>query len=52
MSEFEALAEKAEKDFDLGEFARAVRACRSYRRFDEGASWPAGPTACRCAIAS
>lgn len=36
MSEFEALAEKAEKDFDLGEFARAVRACRSYRRFDEG----------------
>lgn len=36
MSEFEALAEKAEKDFDLGEFARTVRACRSYRRFDEG----------------
>lgn len=36
MSEFEALAEKAEKDFDLGDFARTVRACRSYRRFDEG----------------
>lgn len=36
MREFEALARKAEKDFDLGEFARAVRACRSYRRFDEG----------------
>ena len=36
MSEFEALAEKDEKDFDLGEFARTVRACRSYRRFDEG----------------
>lgn len=36
MNEFEALAEKAEKDFDLGEFARTVRACRSYRRFDEG----------------
>ena len=34
MREFEALARKAEKDFDLGEFARAVRACRSYRRFD------------------
>ena len=36
MNEFEALAEKAEKDFDLGDFARTVRACRSYRRFDEG----------------
>lgn len=36
MSEFEYLAEKAEKDFDLGDFARTVRGCRSYRRFDEG----------------
>ena len=36
MSEFDVLAAKAEKDFDLGEFARTVRTCRSYRRFDEG----------------
>ena len=34
MSEFDVLAAKAEKDFDLGEFARTVRTCRSYRRFD------------------
>ena len=36
MSEIDELARLAEEDFDLGDFARAVRACRSYRRFDEG----------------
>lgn len=36
MSDFDELAERAERDFDLGDFARAVRACRSFRRFDEG----------------
>lgn len=34
-------AERAEKDFDLGDFANTVRACRSYRRFDEGDPIPA-----------
>ncbi len=36
MSEIEQIAERAENDFELGDFARTVRACRSYRRFDEG----------------
>lgn len=36
MSEIDELARLAEEDFDLGDFARTVRACRSYRRFDEG----------------
>lgn len=36
MSEIEQIAEQAENDFELGDFARTVRACRSYRRFDEG----------------
>lgn len=36
MSETDELARLAEEDFDLGDFARTVRACRSYRRFDEG----------------
>lgn len=40
MSDFDELAERAEGDFDLGDFARAVRACRSFRRFDEGEPIP------------
>ena len=36
MSEIDELVRLAEEDFDLGDFARTVRACRSYRRFDEG----------------
>lgn len=36
MNEIDELARLAEEDFDLGDFARTVRACRSYRRFDEG----------------
>lgn len=36
MSEIDELARLVEEDFDLGDFARTVRACRSYRRFDEG----------------
>lgn len=36
MSEFDELAQRAERDFDLGDFARVVRECRTYRRFDEG----------------
>lgn len=36
MSEFEELARRAERDFDLGDFARVVRGCRTFRRFDEG----------------
>lgn len=36
MSEIIKIANQAENDFELGDFARTVRACRSYRRFDEG----------------
>lgn len=36
MNELEELAQTAENDFDLTDFAQTVRACRSYRRFDEG----------------
>lgn len=36
MSEFDELARRAERDFDLGDFARVVRGCRTFRRFDEG----------------
>lgn len=36
MNEIIEIANQAENDFELGDFARTVRACRSYRRFDEG----------------
>ena len=36
MSNFDELASCAERDFDLGDFARTVRGARSFRRFDEG----------------
>ena len=36
MSEIERIAAQAEEDFDLRELSELVRACRSYRRFDEG----------------
>ncbi len=36
MSEIIEIANQAENDFELGDFARTVRTCRSYRRFDEG----------------
>lgn len=36
MNELEELAQTAESNYDLSDFAATVRACRSYRRFDEG----------------
>lgn len=37
MDELDKVAQGAEQAFDLAEYAKTVRACRSYRRFDEGA---------------
>ena len=36
MNNVDEVAQRAEHEFDLGDFAGLVRGCRSYRRFDEG----------------
>lgn len=40
MDELDKVAQGAEQAFDLAEYAKTVRACRSYRRFDEGEPIP------------